>query len=701
MRHTNKKHRQKRLTGWPILLGIVMILSFFLGEAIAVLTLDKEIPESAIQQEGTSYLETTAASETLILFETEPKQNSLNSAYAWDYEENNTGITLKAPRFTPGEKIVIPSEIDGKTVTQLGESFLYSSTVTDVEIPDTVTNIGPYAFKGSKWLEQQNDDFVICGDGVLLKYNGQDENVTIPSTVKYISDAFEGCKEITSISIPDSVERIGDHAFYNCTNLVSVFIPNSVISIGTMAFGRCFSLVDVCIPNSVTEIGEYAFYNCESLINISLPDKLTSILDFTFDSCSSLTSVSIPDSVERIGLAAFARCSSLVDLDIPESVLSIDSAFSGTPWIDNQNEEFVIRGDGILLKYNGSDSEVIIPSTVKQISDAFYGSTIVQVSIPESVSVIGSGAFSSCENLFSVTIPASVKEVGQSAFSHCTNLSEVIISEGVYCIGNDVFSNCISLYSICLPSSLTSMGSRAFYNCVNLEAITIPSSISEIACETFYGCENLKKVVISEGVTTIGASAFQWCHSLSDVNIPSSVTTIEYAAFGATPWLDSSQEDFVICGDGILLAYNGRETKVTIPSGVKRIEAAFHGSDVVSVHIPEGVVEIGYRAFLSCTKLSEVSLPSSVAIIGQEAFGNNESLTSVTIPEGVISIGVDAFNACENLSSITISQSVKVVGDGAFANCNKLASAVIPAEMATEPLISIYRFPSKCVISTY
>jgi hypothetical protein len=174
----------------------------------------------------------------------------------------NSGDTVTITRYYGnGGSVEIPSEIDGKTVTGIGEG----------------------AFKNS------------------------------PNP-----------NNITSVTIPDSVTGIGKNAFFECINLTSVSIGNSVTTIGDGAFMLCSSLTSVTIPNSVTSIGEWAFYGCTNLTSVNIPNRVTSIGGATFSGCSNLTSIIIPDSVTSIGLSAFDACYKLTSIIIPNSVKSIE-----------------------------------------------------------------------------------------------------------------------------------------------------------------------------------------------------------------------------------------------------------------------------------------------------------------------------------------------------------------------------------------
>ena len=168
------------------------------------------------------------------------------------------------------------------------------------------------------------DDLSYKDKQILKKYL---TSIDIPDSDTSIGNyAFSYCTSLKSINIPDSVISIGNLSFYKCTSLTSINIPNSVTSIGNDAFSYCTSLTSINIPDSVTSIGDYVFSNCESLKSINIPNSVTSIGTCAFDNCTSLKSIDIPNSVEGIGGNAFFGCKSLTSIDIPDSVTSIGNA---------------------------------------------------------------------------------------------------------------------------------------------------------------------------------------------------------------------------------------------------------------------------------------------------------------------------------------------------------------------------------------
>ena len=201
--------------------------------------------------------------------------------------------------------------------------FIGCRSLTSLVIPDSVTNIGDYAFWNCRSLT----------------------DIVIPDSVTSIGDnAFEYCFSLSNLIIPDSVTRIGDGAFVGCNSLSSVVISDSVTSIGFGAFENCSSLTDIVIPNSVTSIGDKAFWGCSSLTDIVIPDSVTSIGGWAFKDCGSLSTIVIPSSVTNIGDYAFSGCHSLTDIVIPDSVTSIGEwTFHNCNFPDNLKQELISR----------------------------------------------------------------------------------------------------------------------------------------------------------------------------------------------------------------------------------------------------------------------------------------------------------------------------------------------------------------------
>ena len=282
------------------------------------------------------------------------------------------------------------------------------------------------------------DDCSECGGEV--KYAVEGGYLTFDKKTGTVTDCDQS---VTKANIPHTIKGvtvtcIGNDAFDNCRSLTSVTIPDSVMSIGDSAFRYCTSLTSVTIPDSVTSIGDTAFQYCTSLASVTIPDSVTSIGDCAFMDCSSLTSVTIPDSVTSIGSGAFSNCAALTGI-----------------WVTEGNSHYSSDASGVLFS---KDKTTLVQCP----------GTLAACTIPDSVTSIVGYAFDGCTSLTSVTIPDSVTSIGKGAFYDCTSLTSVTIPDSVTSIDEYAFYDCKSLTSVTIPDSVTSIGDWAFSGCKSL-----------------------------------------------------------------------------------------------------------------------------------------------------------------------------------------------------------------------------------------
>ena len=289
--------------------------------------------------------------------------------------------------------------------------------------------------------------------GKTVSYKGID--MTVKNVNKYIFNYNPYIKNI-ELSFDSG---IGDYAFQGCTNLTTVTLGKEITSIGQYTFNGCKMLQEIIIPDAVTSIGGNAFEGCISMKSAKIGTGITEIKNYTFEECNSLIDIQIGSNVANIGLYAFKDCSMLPTIQIPESVINIKSyAFSGC-----KNLKTVIINDHkteLKIGSNGSNSlfidcpldSVYIGRNISYSTDKKYGYS----------------PFYRNTSLRSVTIMDKETEISPNEFYGCTNLKNVSIGEGVTTIGDWAFSGCSSLDYFSFGSSVKTIGKEAFSDCTSM-----------------------------------------------------------------------------------------------------------------------------------------------------------------------------------------------------------------------------------------
>ena len=345
------------------------------------------------------------------------------------------------------------------SITEIkNQAFAYCSFLTSLKLPSSVTSIGDMAFYDAGLTSFTIPDTVTSlGEGVFENCKNL-SSVRLPSNLEVLPDRFFwSCKALTSIDFPDSLRSIGEYAFSDC-GFTSITIPDTIHEIGDHAFSRCWELVSIDLPETIQRIGEATFSGCSKLAAFKIPESVTEIDERAFEGCSSLTSIEFPESVSRIGRYAFAGCD-LTSLTIPESVEKVESeAFCGNVNLKSALLYGDCLGGGIFTDDSYKVGVKSYPHCTSLSEITFTGTKVPS-------------AASGCEALSSVTIADTVTSIGVGAFSGCTALKSIELPDGVTEIGAVAFSNCTSLEFINIPDGITQIGDRAFERTVYLQDI--------------------------------------------------------------------------------------------------------------------------------------------------------------------------------------------------------------------------------------
>ena len=395
------------------------------------------------------------------------------------------------------------------------------------------------AYADSSFEYQSNSD----GTASITGYTGTDTVISIPSiingrTVKEIcKNAFE-FKNLTSVTLPDTVETLQYNSFAWCSNLSNVTLPDSLKTIN--GFTGCTSLTSVILPQNVENL-YFAFWGCTGLTDITIPGTVNNLTS-SFSKCTNLKTVTIENGVEKIDSNAFANCTNLTSITIPATVTSIndtafdndyqfsiygdsgsyaetfalnnDIPFNSEPTSGRIENGFIYKvnsdGTASITGYAGADTVINVPSTIK-------GRTVTE---------IYKNAFE-YKDFTSVTVPDTIISLQSNAFSWCSNLSNVVLPNSLKTI--NAFSGCTSLTSVTLPTDVEDL-TMAFWGCSGLTEITIPGTVNNLT-NSFNRCTNLETVTIEDGVEKIDSNAFANCTNLTSITIPITVTSINDKAF--------------------------------------------------------------------------------------------------------------------------------------------------------------------------
>ena len=710
---------------------------------------------------------------------------------AWEWMDPNlvftlnpdgTAYSVKAKSTTISGQISIPATFKGKPVNEIeANAFENCSKITDIFFTSSIQTIGSSAFYNTEIITYTNasSGANICEVKGLpvtsgsWKYAEKLDNSLI--IVKYLGSS-------STVSVPNLinekiVKNIHSYCFSSKDKIQSITIPNSVISIGSGAFSGCNGLTKVNITDlaawfKITFDNEYAnplyyahhlYLNNTELTEITIPNSIKKINNYALCGASLIARVYIPSSVTTIAASsayyspfygwnnsAVIFCEAESKPDAWGSFWNYNSSNTQLTvvWRANESQQnddwiYIEKTNGTinLVRYIGSATNIFVPSliggkSVAEISDKCFidQATITQVTIPDSVTSIGFGAFSGCNWLTSLTIPfinnylgymfgassysdnssfvpGSLKtiivtggtSIASDAFSGCSGLTSITLPNGLTSIKGSAFSGCSGLTSITIPNSVISIGSSAFSGCSGLTSITIPNGLTNIESSVFSACSGLTSITIPGSVTSIGSSAFSGCSGLTSITIPNSVTSIGGSVFRNCTSLENLTIPFVghsstSTGFQGVFGYIFGYTTRTANSGYSSSSSSFTTLTTGSV---ENAVcswtdtTYSYRVktgFLKYTTYYGLHsywyyIPSSLKNVTVTG-GNINTAAFCRVPNMSVTInGAESINSYafynSQVTSITIPSTVKNIYDYAFYGCAELKSIIIDAANQT------------------
>lgn len=631
-------------------------------------------------------------------------------------------------------RVVVQNEfiIEGSTLVY------YKGAGGDVVVPENegILTISPFAFS----LYTLDNDYKVDAEN------------------PYANRVPAGNNTITSISLPDGVTTISQHAFYGLTELKTVYLPDTLKTIGSYAFYGDNKLEEINLE-TVESISPYAFNGCSSLNNIKLT-KIFSIGSYAFQKCSSLESLDL-STLRNTGIGAFADCSNLKTITTTELTklsnymfynsglekvtLSVDRIPEGC--FEGSNSLTTVTLTNLNMVYLGAKafnnckslSSVSIAGTMKYIYDEVFlnCTSLTTITLPNSSFTLGLGVFNNCENLKTLVFQQNteISSIGSSAFGGVLIDTFNVGASLVYSTANKMLLSADGTKiilagnvdeTLVIDSTITEIGESAFSGNSKIKNVTFNGPVS-IEDNAFSRCSNLESVTITSSETTIGSYAFYFDNKLSTVNGLELLNTISDYAFslskleeitlkdgvtvGDYAFEDSSLVTINLLGNAILNegAFKNAINLVTVSTvNNAQIEIgsyAFYNTEkLVTIDLSKAYGEIGDYAFYNAKLITSANL-ANVRVIGSYAFAGAKSIISVSIPV-IEEIGSYAFtrisgtNVADNaptISEINFPNTLTKIGEYAFYYSNDLTSVVIP-EGVTE--IADHAFENTTVLTT-
>ena len=646
-----------------------------------------------------------------------------------------TSTTITIPAMYQGKKVIAVAEngfmnctkLTGVTfenpdsITSIGKNaFYYATSLKDMTIPGKVKEIGDKAFYWTA-IESVTVPLTVTdlGRGVFKQCMSL-KSAEIKSRIKELPDeTFFYCSNLTSVTLPETLEIIGEAALAHCDNLTfSGISPNldNVKKIGYSAFAYDSALTEISLPSVETiddltgDRGSWAFLDCTGLTKVDIP-KVRTVGSLAFEGCSALRTVRIGSDVEVIGDGAFTKCTGLetVSINRKQKNTTLDPAkwsITDTTGADNSakvvqwHKDFTMSffdSDGTTklgtVRFDEGDDITLI-SPVKEgytldgwYTDAatteFYAGGNEVISSIESPGEVGTDVRRYAKWIKGSFTFTPVKDSDGNLTGYCVKCSRAQHKAGekitipstyrgvkVIEVADSAFLECRNLTEIDFeePSNIRRIGDQAFGLCTGLVKFTFPESVEELGINMFYGCSGLNTVVfpLSFKPTELPKGMFTGTSSLASVSIPGSIKVIGNEAFVSSGLTTISIPDSVETIGEQAFAGCTKLTSVEFDRDNNSIRTigdyAFMESGLRSFTVPAKVTEIGKGVFEGCSGLESVGIPSGVTKIGEASF-KQTGLKSVDIPDTVVSIGDQAFYYCQSLESVTIGSGIRTISE--------------------------------------
>lgn len=576
-------------------------------------------------------------------------------------------ITIAGLADKSAEVVQIPESIDGKTVVEIDRGAFFHDKMTEVIVPETVTQIDAHVFVNCRQLQKVTLPKKISKINKRTFLNCESlKSVQLPEGLTRIDKrAFKNCIALTEVQMPTTIQVVEDKAFSNCLGLYTVKNLSYVTSIGKEAFFACPLSKEVDLSNAVY-IGKNAFNGAWSMSVLTLSPELKTIEKGAFSNCVTMLTVNGLEGATRIEKNAFKGCNRLVTISSLNSIEQIDKkAFSGCEKLAN----------------------VTFGSSLQELQGKAFENcdSLTKVIIPNSVQKMGRRVFEACENLNDLSLPFIGKTRDSSKWYSLNYTIEsrqdsshlaVALTDMTKVYGSS-FRDCNIVKSVTFGEGITEIQAGAFAGC-GLDTIELPSTLQKIEKNTFKDCGNLVTILGGEGITSIDKNAFQNCAKLTSIDFRQ-LTKIEKSAFeGCSALADvGSISNLASIGENAFAGCVSLQT-VSLPAGVTTLSANVFASSGLQTVTLSQVTKISRNAFNGCSALTTVNGLQNVQKIDRKAFSGCAKLTGVTFGSSLQEIQAKAFEDCTSLTQVTIPTSVQKMGRRVFKSCDSLNTLSLP-----------------------